>query len=326
MPQPRLSPKKTLAFRTFAVVSALLLTYAAAETACTDFLPQPTRSVGSDTFVIQEDTGGYLIDARRGYVITKEPTRFARVDKGQIQYVGTLRGNNMGFQGDRDFAVRKPPGVYRDLVLGDSFATEAFMEIPWCVRVEQAIPHREMLNCSQSGAGLANWWSVVTRYILPNKYEFDRVIFASITEDLRRQFTAADHRYEGVAGLCQMGWKPETFPTTADGAIGYLSVPQFDKVTPTEFTMCLEEGHLCRGPNSHHAIRPYLASRVCGILSGFISPPKPPKAAEWERLPVPVLPRASACGSFWPGANGDDSGHARKAKGDPGHCRLRSRP
>jgi hypothetical protein len=61
----------------------------------------PAGSIGSDTFAIQEDSGRYLVDATRGYIVTKGPTRLAQVTSGKLEFLGVLRANALGAPGPR---------------------------------------------------------------------------------------------------------------------------------------------------------------------------------------------------------------------------------
>jgi hypothetical protein len=285
-----LSVKKKLLFASILT----LLCYAVCEAVCTAFLPPPAGSIGADTFVIQEDTGGFCIDLIRGYSITKTPARIARVTDGKIEYVGALRGNSQGFQGERDFSVAKPDGVRRRyLVLGDSFTSGAWLKTRWTERAEESLPHTEFVNCALDGAGLANWWSVLTRFILPNDYQFDGVIFAAIPHDLYRPFAVADHRQEGFVTLGYTGWNPDRFPDSVNKAFGYMSVATFTKVTPEEFDESIKEGRLCSGSNPHgtrHLWIAWQAKRLLGKLFGFHAPPA---VVESQYAPVPHLSPAA---------------------------------
>jgi hypothetical protein len=290
-----LSLRKKLLF-SFAV---LLVAYGLAEAVCTVVFPQPVGSIGSDSFAIQEDTGGFCVDLIRGYSISKEPARVARVSNGVLEYVGTLRGNSQGFQGDRDFTVTRPPGVKcRTLVFGDSFTSAAFLQHRWTERVERDIPESEFVNCAIDGAGLANWWSVLARMIIPRGYEFDRVVIAAIPHDLDRSFTVADHRCEGVVTLGHCGWETERFPTTVQQAFGYMQVATFAKVLPSDFDASVARGRLVRG-NVDHQIRPWIASRIVNGLRNVVH--RPPVDVESEFAPIPQLPKVNGDDYF--GAN-----------------------
>jgi hypothetical protein len=283
----RLSTRKKLAF----AAATALLTYAVAEIACTAIMPRPPGSIGSDSFAIQEDTGGFCIDLIRGYSITKQPARVARVSNGILEYVGTFRGNSQGFQGDRDFSVKKAAGVKsRTLVFGDSFTSAAFLEHRWTNRVEKATPNSEFVNCGIDGAGLANWWSVLSRMIVPRGYEFDRVVFAAIPNDLDRSFVVADHRCEGVVTLGYAGWDPEKFPRNLQQAFGYMRVATFAKVTTNDFDASVAQRRLVRG-NFDHRVQPWIAYRVSSFFQGVGR--RPPDDVESEDAPIPRLPKVS---------------------------------
>jgi hypothetical protein len=282
----QLSLKKKLLFSCL----VLLVCYGVSEAICTAILPVPAGSIGADTFSIQEDTGGFCIDLIRGYSITKSPTRIARVSNGHVEFVGTLRGNSQGFQGDRDFTVEKPAGIKRRyLVFGDSFTSAAFLTTRWTERAEELLPQTEFVNCGIDGAGLANWWSVLTRLILPNNYQFDGVIFALIPHDLYRPFAVADHRCEGVATLGSSGWNPDIFPDNVNKAFGYMSVATFTKVTPQEFDASIREQKLCRGSNPHGVRHPWIAWQAADVLGRLFRSHAAPVDIESQFAAVPHL-------------------------------------
>jgi hypothetical protein len=260
MPRP-LSLKKKVAFS----VAIALITYAIAECFCTAFLSAPTGSLNSDTFAIQEDTGGFCLDLVQGYKITRGPTRVARVTNGLIEFVGAFRGNAQGFQGRDDFSVHKTNGKRRYIVFGDSFTSAAFLQTRWTDRAATKVPNIEFYNFAIDGAGLANWWSVLTREIIPKGYEFDGVIFSIIPNDLNRPFMVADYRWDAeFLSLGYVGWGPKLLPLDAKDATILLQDRSYRKVRPIDFESSIVRRRLCRAGN--HETTPWIASRLLSYV------------------------------------------------------------
>jgi hypothetical protein len=289
----KLSNKKKFAF---AFLLTVLFGYLIPEALCTAIMPPAQGAIGADTFSIAEDTGGFCIDLVRGYSVTSTPARIARVSRGHVEFVGTLRGNSQGFQGDRDFTVEKPPGVrQRYLVFGDSFTSAAFLKTRWTERAEESLPQTEFVNCALDGAGLANWWSVLTRFIIPNNYQFDGVVFALITNDLERSFVVADSRGKQFSAIGYAGWNPDLFPADVESALDYLSVATLTKVSPSEFDASIGEGRLCRGANPHGHHHPWIATQAATVIERlFVRRSMSRDIRPLEFVPAPHLAPAPA--------------------------------
>ncbi len=254
----KLSLRKRFAFS----VVTLLLSYAIAEAACTAFLPISPGATGSNTFAVIENKGGVCFDPILGYRISKTPARFTRVIKGAVEFIGCFRGNAQGFQGAKDFTIQKPPGIkWRTIVLGDSFTSAAFLNASWTSRVEEKRPDCELVNCAVDGTGLANWWSILTRYLLPQKYECDEIVIASIENDLVRRFVAGQSNSAGIM-LGYFSWDPPSYPCSLAEASPNAFRLTYSQLKSYEFDNSLREGRLCYGPNPHKVTRPWIAARL----------------------------------------------------------------
>ena len=123
------------------------------------------------SIVILEDTKRTVqFDPIRGYRVTTTPARSARITDGKIEFVGTLRGNAQGFFGWQDIGPkREKPYVRRIAVFGDSFTEGHYLGQCWPARAQDLTCERgvpmQFLNFAQTGAGLANWWSVLTKIV-----------------------------------------------------------------------------------------------------------------------------------------------------------------
>ncbi|MGD2111958.1 MAG: hypothetical protein PVI50_01145 [Gammaproteobacteria bacterium] len=170
---------------------------------------------------IFEDIGRTVrFDPVRGYTLTRTPARFARIIDGDIEYVGTFRGNAQGMPDRDDFTPERPPGIARRYaVFGDSYSSAQYLAINWPDRTEDLLMAAgapiELLNFSTHGAGLANWVSNLEGILAQDNYLVDGLIFAVFGDDLRRRFTLADGRDRERFSFGHVeGWNPAGYPQT----------------------------------------------------------------------------------------------------------------
>jgi hypothetical protein len=186
-----------------------------------------TRSDAS--YFLLEDTGRtFFFDPIRGYRLGITQARCALYVRGQWEYFGTFRGNAQGFPYRGDFGPARPNAATRRFaVFGDSFTHAPFLSQSWPERVEDRFRDKgesvALLNFGQWGAGLANWWSIITKILDREKYELDGVIFAVYESDLRRRFTV--FTFPETHGPHQpplfgrwKSWDPQSLPKTAEEA------------------------------------------------------------------------------------------------------------
>ncbi len=175
-------------------------------------------------------------------------------------------GNAQRDSADRDdFTIKRTrPGIRRIAVFGDSFTAGEHLGQNWPDRAEDLARERgesvELLDFAVSGAGLANWWSVLTRLVAAEDYELDGVVFAVFGGDLRRKFTVWDHRlgdhpFFGRAPL----WDPATYPKTLDEARPFLA-PHPGYVLGREAFERALQGHWPR--EVPRPLRPFLLTRA----------------------------------------------------------------
>ena len=173
-----------------------------------------------DSVMLFEDSGKTVhFDPVLGFRYTPLPSRAARLTHGEVEFLTTFKGNNLGFN-ERDPVLpdHPGPGIHRVAVLGDSFTAAEHLTFNWPDRLERlpAVAGRLRLpNFSVSGAGLANWWSIVERLLAAGDYRFDGVVFAVFEGDLHRTFSMADHRQttRHMFGR-SAGWDPADWPTS----------------------------------------------------------------------------------------------------------------
>jgi hypothetical protein len=238
---------------------AAVLAYVIAEIVATSIYMASVPSV----YWVFEDTGPSVrFDPRSGYRVKGEPTRVAKftrsheLSRANVEYVGAVGGNELGFPDRDDFGPRRTDSkALRLAVMGDSF-TGGDLPTHWPDRCEDEFAERggkaELLNFSQSGFGLANWHRMITKILVAEQYEIDGIVFAVWGNDLARRFYVCDHG----SGPVQMGgrvqsWTPEDYPLTRSEATRWM-VPW--------------EGHVVS------------KARFAASLDGDWSPPRPFKA------------------------------------------------
>ncbi|PYR61463.1 MAG: hypothetical protein DMF85_02220 [Acidobacteria bacterium] len=199
-------------------VCSAALTYGAAEIVVTVAAAIPRAADSCWLFENSQNTVHF--DAVRGYALTGTPSRWARVTKGRVEFVGTLKGNSLGFPDRDDFsAARGARDERRVAVFGDSFTAGQFLDVNWPDRAEQlagdrGVPPR-LLNMAVDGGGLANWWSVLTQLVAPQRFDLDGVVFAVFEDDLLRKFSFSEHRgYARHMFARTASWDPRTYPHT----------------------------------------------------------------------------------------------------------------
>ncbi len=86
-------------------------------------------------------------DEKLGWTSKPSVPRRARVPQQ------TVNTNSAGFRGARDFALEKPPGVFRIAMLGDSFTfgDEVSDEETYPAKLQQLLPRAEVINMGVHG-------------------------------------------------------------------------------------------------------------------------------------------------------------------------------
>lgn len=172
-----------------------------------------------DSVMIFEDSGKTVhFDPVLGFRYTTVSSRAARLTLGEVEFLTTLQGNNLGFQ-ERDPVYPAHSGnAYRVAVLGDSFSAAEHLALNWPDKLERLPPGRtplELPNFSVSGAGLANWWNIVHGLLDRDNFQFDGILFAVFEGDLHRTFSVADHRHTQRHRFGRTpSWDPQSWPRT----------------------------------------------------------------------------------------------------------------
>ena len=238
---------------------------------------------GSSILILEDTKRTVQFDPIRGYRVLSTPARSARITDGEIEFVGTLRGNAQGFAGWQDIGPkREKPFVRRVAIFGDSFTDGHYLGQCWPDRAQdltrqQGVPV-QFLNFAQTGAGLANWWSVLTKIVEAENYEIDGVVFAVWETDLRRRFTmwtppqSRDSCPRMLFGRCT-SWDPQTYPATLDEAHPFLKDEDRYLLSSEDFERALQGQW---PPSIPRSFQPVLAGKVWHFVSSHLGPKRSP--------------------------------------------------
>lgn len=230
-PRPRLSRGKRLGF----AAATALIAYAALETVATAWWVHTVPQV----YWVYEGSGpGVTFDAKTGYrtfgggdrAADGSASRVAKFSRSagprraEVEYVGAVRGNSLGFADGDEFGPRRTKaGDLRLAVFGDSF-TGGDLPRRWPDRAEDATTGLDLLNFSQSGIGLGNWHQTLLRVVRDENYEIDGAVFAVWDNDLARRFYVCDHGEGSVQrGGRVESWDPADYPATRDEADRWMA-------------------------------------------------------------------------------------------------------
>jgi hypothetical protein len=127
----------------------------------------------------------------RGYSYSR-PVRLVSIINRQVEFNVVFKPNTQGYSSKRDYTYKKrDTGIYRIIVLGDSFTDGCFLEKSWPDALDNYLNEKgqnvEVYSFSYSGNGIVNWENIFRHEILPN-YEFDCIVFANFSDDLSRKF------------------------------------------------------------------------------------------------------------------------------------------
>ncbi len=124
-------------------------------------------------------------------------------------YGAGLRGNRLGYPGP-DIAPVRPPGVYRIVALGDSFAVGPAVPFGenYLTRLQDALAGVEVCNFGVSGAGPRDYRAILERdgwAVEPDLVLVSVFVGNDITESLSAP-RALDPRGHALSQLCRRGW------------------------------------------------------------------------------------------------------------------------
>lgn len=257
-------------------VFSLITSYLVFETLVT-FVSAYIVAVPLGTTIYMSETSGKTVrfDPVRGYRLSPVPSRFARKTNGELEFVGTWKGNNEGFADRDDFSpARDKPDVIRLAVFGDSFTAAQYLSKNWPDAVEDMSHDApvQLLNFSIDGGGIANWRSVLINIVEQEQYEIDGLVFAvlggefaSEWNDLRRPFIMAHHADTDVHLYGRVpSWDPNQIPQSLAEARPFLHPrPLSYIVTPAIFERFIQGGYT---PPGNRPLQPILAGTLTAYL------------------------------------------------------------
>jgi carbamoyltransferase len=123
---------------------------------------------------------------------------------------GTYRfqTNSQGLRSSRDYAFKKPPGVTRIILCGDSMSAGQFVsnEHRLSEQLERRVPDLEVINLSLEGSGTDQQLLLYENVAL--QYEHDVVILMPFLSNLRRNMVTAREGFDPRTGAKVMRAKP----------------------------------------------------------------------------------------------------------------------
>jgi len=265
----RLKARRRTSFRIYAAGFGLLFGYLFAELAVTAYYG--FSWAGTSMWLFDESGKTVHFDPVRGYLLTQQPSRWSRLTNGTVEWAGWLKGNSQGFPTRTDFGPARPDRAMRRIaVFGDSFSAGDYLDTNWPDRTQalaQAGGERlQLLNFSQEGVGLANWWSILTRLVAPQNYELDGIVFLVFDNDLDRHFLVAEHRgyRSGMWRTCEK-WDPGTYPTTPEQTSSCpVTAENAYIISHSEYEQALKRKWPPSVPRSE--LRPVLGSQIYKYL------------------------------------------------------------
>lgn len=188
----------------------------------------------TDIWIFEHPGQTVRFDAIRGYALRQTASRFARITRGKVEYVGTLVGNAQGLPDRDDFTAGRAAGInHRYAVFGDSFTSAQFINKNWPDTSEDLFASEgeriQLLNFSTHAGGLANWASLIEGVLVRDDYMLDGLIFAVYGDDLERKFTIADGRDRNRMAFGRIsGWDPATYPDSYTAAKELLAAQEIN--------------------------------------------------------------------------------------------------
>jgi hypothetical protein len=119
-----------------------------------------------------------------------------------------FRTNSQGIRSSREYAFRKPPGVMRIVVCGDSMSAGQFVsnEHRFSEQLERRVQALEVINLSLEGSGTDQQLLLYENVGL--QYEHDIVMLMPFLSNLRRNMVAAREAFDAKTGAKVMRGKP----------------------------------------------------------------------------------------------------------------------
>lgn len=199
----RLKARQRQSFRIYAAAFGVVFGYLLAEFPVTAYYG--LSWAGTSFYLFDESTKTVHFDPIRGYMLSKQASRWCHIVNGNVEFVAWLKGNSQGFPSRTDFVpARTDASTRRIAVFGDSFSSGDYLDTNWPDRT-QALAEAggeklQLLNFSLYGAGLANWWSILTRLVAAQNYELDGIVFEDSLDLARGETRAQIKMMQGLPG------------------------------------------------------------------------------------------------------------------------------
>jgi hypothetical protein len=134
-----------------------------------------------------------------------------------------LETNSDRLRASRDYSFQKPPGIFRIIVLGDSYAAGQFVSNSqrFSEQMERLVPNLEVLNLALEGTGTDQQALLYEHVGLG--YEHDAVLVLPFLQNIRRNLADARESFS-IAGQRILRGKPR-FALDQDGSLELLNVP-----------------------------------------------------------------------------------------------------
>ncbi len=186
----------------------------------------------------------------------------------------TLRINAAGLRSNRSYALEKPAGVKRLLVLGDSYAAGQYVsnEQRFSELLEKRCPSLEVINLGLEGTGTDQQLLIYQE--IGQRYEHDAVLLMPFLQNIRRNVVDARAAIDPSTG--QSVFIPKPRFELIDGRLELRNVPVPDQRLPAREGIGADEA-MVRGRAWKNLLAKWPGM---GMIKRFVSKIKP-----WEPFP-----------------------------------------
>jgi SAM-dependent methyltransferase len=141
-----------------------------------------------------------------------------------------IRVNSQGIRSDREYTLKKPKGVRRIIVCGDSMATGQFVSNAqrFTEILERRVPDLEAINLALEGSGTDQQLLLYEHVGL--QYEHDIVLLLPFLQNIRRNMAEAREGYDPRSG--RRVFRPKPRFELVDGKLAIRNVPVPREASP----------------------------------------------------------------------------------------------
>jgi lysophospholipase L1-like esterase len=228
---------------------------------------QPARVVDSKPYVEHDPTIGYR------YIPS---TRKILPRPGGGEY--TLVTNSIGIRSEREYAIPKPAGVFRIVVLGDSFAAGQFVsnDQRFTEILERRLPGVEAMNFALEGTGTDQ--QLLIFETMAKQFDPDLVILMPFLQNIRRNLADSRASYDPVTLKPVLVPKPR-FELHADGTLKLLNVPVSKERKPIDESTAAEKTDI------DHSLKHWLKYKLNGLFFMPLAKKIIYRLRPWEPFP-----------------------------------------